>query len=384
MPDVIRVMHLITSLSLGGAQTALSRLVIGLNGVRIASSAVSMTEVGPLGERLQAQGVPVHVLGMRRGQPSPAGLIKLVRLLRRERPHILQTWLYHADLFGLLAAQLAHLPLVVWNVRASNMDMTHYRRLSGWTVKACTWLSGIPKTVVVNSEAGRAFHVQIGYHPQRWVLIPNGVDLHKFRPDPALRADVRRELGLESNALLVGLLARFDPMKDHATFLRAAGLLARTEPAVHFLLAGERMTHDNVALSEMIIQEKLEAQVHLLGLRPDPPRLMAALDIFALSSVSEGFPNVVAEAMACGVPGVVTNVGDSASIVAETGVVVPPRDPTTLAEGWRTLIALGAQGRQQLGRAASERVRRHYSLEAMVQRYEDLYLSLVECPECVE
>jgi len=258
------------------------------------------------------------------------------------------------------------------------MDMSHYRRLSGWTVRLCALLSGWPQAVIVNSVAGSAFHAQYGYRPRQWALIPNGIDTQHFHPDASARQEVRRELGLAPEALLIGLIARFDPMKDHATFLRAAGHLACVEARAQFVLVGEHVTVDNPELSALIAQSQLSGRVHLLGPRSDMPRLTAALDIASSSSISEGFPNVIGEAMACGVPCVVTDVGDSARIVEETGIVVPPRNPLALMEGWQKLIGLGKAGRQQMGWMARERIQQYYSLERIVQRYENFYMSLVK------
>jgi glycosyltransferase involved in cell wall biosynthesis len=375
--SMLKIMHLISSLDVGGTEMALYRLLSQMDRQHFQNTVVSLIEVGPVGEKIQALGIPVHSLGMQRGRPSPLGIWRLAHVLRHKRPDILQTWLYHADLLGLVTAALVRVPCTIWNLRASDMDMSKYRRLSGWTVHLCKLLSGMPQAVVVNSEAGRAFHTQHGYHPRRWVLIPPGIDTQAFRPDAGARLEVRRELGLTSEALLIGLVARFDPMKDHATFLRAAGQLAHIETHVQFVLVGTRGAVDNPELSALIAQAQLHGRVHLLGLRSDTPRLMAALDIASLSSISEGFPNVVGEAMACGVPCVVTDVGDSARIVGETGIVVPSRNPRALVEGWQKMIGLGTAGRQQLGQAARERIQRYYSLEQIVQQYETFYISLV-------
>ena len=375
---MVKIIHLISGLFVGGAETTLYKLISRMNVTHFQNMVVCLIEIGPVGDDIRCLGVPVYSLGMHRSRPSPLGLLRLVRLLKGERPDILQTWLYHADLLGLAAGKLARAPVTVWNLRASNMDMSQYRRLSGWTLEACAHLSRWPEAVVVNSEAGRLSHAQIGYSPRHWVLIPNGIDLQQFKPDLAARLDVRRELGLAPETLLIGLVARFDPMKDHVTFLRAAGQLAQIEPLVHFVLAGDGVTPDNQFLSDQIAQADLTRRVHLLGRRLDVPRLTAALDIASSSSYSEGFPNVVGEAMACGVPCVVTDVGDSAKIVGNTGIVIPAKDPQRLAEGWRKMIEMGAEGRQELGRAAREWIERNYSLDRVVQQYENLYLSLVE------
>jgi glycosyltransferase involved in cell wall biosynthesis len=284
--------------------------------------------------------------------------------------------MYHADLMGLISAWLTSPCRVVWNIRCSNIDMHYVSALNAGMIKLNARLSWMPTAVIVNSEAGRVHHKSLGYHPRRWAVIPNGFDLQQFKPDAHARQALRNELGIRDATPLIGLVARFDPQKDHSTFLRAAGILARREPSVHFVLAGAGVTADNGILSAVMAQEHLEGRVHLLGLRSDVARLTSALDIASSSSLSEGFPNALGEAMACGVPCVVTDAGDSAPIVGETGIVVPPRNPGALAEGWLKLIRLGAEGRHQLGLAARERIRRLYSLESVVRQYEELYLSL--------
>ncbi len=372
----IKCWHVISSLETAGAEMALYRLLARMDPERFENQVACLIEIGAIGEQIRALGIPVRSLQMRRGWPSPAGIIRLSRLLRRGRPDLVQTWLYHANLLGLLAARLVGLKNILWNVRSSDMDMTRYRWLSGWTVRVCARFSGWPRAVVVNSEAGRAYHARIGYHPRQWVLIPNGVDPEEFHPDPGARESVRDELGLPSDALLIGLVARFDPMKDHGTFFRAAARLLEGHPGVHFVLAGDGVTAQNRTFVSEISGPKLTARTHLLSRRSDIPRITAALDIATCSSLSEGFPNVIAEAMACGVPCVVTDAGDAAGIVGDSGVVVPRRDPERLAEGWRRLVEGGAELRQRMGQAARLRMVGKYNLGDFVRRYEDLYLSV--------
>lgn len=371
----VTVVHLISGLTSGGAETMLYKLLSGTNRAQFRPVVISLTAGGAIAERIQSLGIPVHSLGMRRGQPTPQSFWHLTRLLRREQPAILQTWMYHADLLGLLVAPFAGDPPVIWNIRASNMDMTRYRRLSAWTVRACARLSGRPRAVIVNSAAGRTFHEQIGYHPREWVLLPNGFDLDAFRPDPALRAAVRAELDFAPDDRIVGLMARRDAMKDHPTFLRAAALLRARRPNARFLLAGQGVTLEDPELRRLIADNALDEHVRLLGERRDMPRLLAALDLASLTSTfGEGFPNVVGEAMACGVPCVVTDVGDAAAIVADTGLVVPANDPPALAAAWERLFDLPPAERQALSARARQRIAEHYALDQIVRRYEALYL----------
>lgn len=370
---MIRVVHLITELNVGGAEIMLQRLVSRMDRQRFSNTVVSMTSAGPIGALIRAEGTPVSDLGMPDGVPSPVGALRLWTLLRRERPHILQTWLYHADLLGLLVGRTAGVPTIVWNLRCSDLDLTRYSRTLRWVVKACGSLSALPEAIVANSEAGREHHARIGYRPRRWVLLPNGVDLETFRPNTSARQRLRAELGLSSKTPLIGLVARFDPMKDHRTFLEAAALLHRSRPDVHFMLAGLGLDSPNRRLADWLEELGIAPAVHLLGVRHDIHALMAGLDIATSSSAfGEGFPTAIAEAMACGVPCVVTNVGDSAVLVGDTGRVVPPRDPAALAAAWLDLLQSDSR-RAACGLAARARAEGHFALDAVVRQYERLY-----------
>jgi len=210
------------------------------------------------------------------------------------------------------------------------------------------------------------------------IVITNGFDPAAFRPDPVARQSVRRELGTGADTPLVGLVARFDPQKNHRGFLQAAAILHTRLPGCHFLLCGADITWENPQLAQWIDASGIRDQCHLLGERSDVPRLMAALDVVSSAAAfGEAFPLVIGEAMACGVPCVVTDVGDSATIVGETGVVVPPSDPQALADGWgRLLLSMSAEERCQLGLAARRRVEERFGLERTVEQYLSLYETL--------
>jgi glycosyltransferase involved in cell wall biosynthesis len=374
----IKILHLITGLNTGGAEISLYRLLVHMDASRFENRVISMIPVGEIGEKIRALGIPVTSLELRPGQFSLSAVWSLVRTLRSEQPDILQTWMYHADLLGLVAAKLSGIQQVVWNIRSSNMDTRQYRKLTGIVIRLCAWLSGLPRAVIVNSHAGQEFHTKLGYRPRRWVLIPNGMDLDRFRPDLDARRSVFAELGLDQQTTLIGLLARYDPMKGHSNFLRAAGILTNSGVDAHFLLVGHAISPENKPLMDAITKEGLTGRVHLLGRREDIHRIEAALDILAMSSVwGEGFPNVVAEAMACGVPCVVTDVGDAAFLVADTGSVVPPYDPAALADALMALIRSGAEVRHRLGESARLRVVENFNIKKTATAYTSLYSELV-------
>lgn len=380
----MKVTHVITALHLGGAETMLYRLLLYSDRAEFEHEVISLTDIGALGEKIRVLGVPVRALGMRQGVPNPLGVMRLARWLKQDPPDVVQTWMYQADLVGGLATRLAGDVPVAWGIHSSYLDPQSVKRLKIWTVRACAWASRwLPTRIVCCSEASRQVHAELGYATKNMLIIPNGSDLTTFKPDPEARSSVRRELGLREGTPLVGFMARWDPQKDHRTFVRAAALLHARAPDAHFILCGSAdadgigITSENLQLAEWIDAAGLRSCCHLLGLRLDVPRLSAALDIASLSSsYGEAWPLIVGEAMACGVPCVVTDVGDSALIVGDTGRVVPPRDPAALADAWYELLAVGPDVRARLGLAARRRIEEHFSLTSAIAKYEGLYKEL--------
>ena len=340
------------------------------------SLVVSLTGGGVIADRIRALGVQVHSLDMRRGMPNPVAFVRLFLLLRRERPQVLQTWLYHSDFLGLLVGKLAGVPAVAWNIRCSTTDERYFTGMTGRIVRLLARLSKRPAVVVVNSVAGRSIHEAMGYRPRRWEVIPNGFDLGTYMPDPTAYRDVRQELRLLGDAPIIGLVARFDPLKDHRTFLRAAAVLRHNFPQAKFVLAGWGVDHKNETLAQLIDELGLGPSVHLLGERQDISRLTAAFDVATCSSTGEGFPNIVGEAMACGVPVVTTDVGDARLVVGDTGKVVPPKNPNELAGGWEAILRMGPSARADLGASARARISSLFDIDQIAKRYDTLYHDL--------
>ncbi|MCC6313921.1 MAG: glycosyltransferase, partial [Thermomicrobiales bacterium] len=330
---------------------------------------------GPIGDDIAALGTPVEALGLAADATLPLRLGRLTRRLRAARPDVVQTWLYHADLLGGLASRMTSRAPVVWGLHSSNLEPGIMKARTIRVAQTCARLSGwLPTAVVCCSESTRELHAQRGYRRDRVVVIPNGIDLDAFRPDPAARGSVRAELGLAPDARLIGLAARFDPQKDHHTFVRAAAIVAAADDRARFVLFGDRVTPENAELSGWIERAGIGDRVRLLGRRRDVARLQASLDIATLSSAAvEALPLAIAEAMACGVPGVVTDVGDSARLVGDAGRVVPPRDAAALAGAWLDVLALPPAAGAALGARARDRIAAHYALPDTVRRYEALY-----------
>lgn len=370
---MIRIVHVISDLDTGGAEVMLAKLVGAMDRDRFSNTVISLTDRGQLGDLIESSGVAVHTLGMKRGRPDIFALPRLIRLFKTFHPTIVQSWLYHADLLSTLALKFYGSPILAWNVRCSDMDLKRYPPLTRAVQRVLAWWSVTPAAVVVNSEAGKWQHEWVGYRPRRWQVIPNGFDTQEFRPDSSVRLSLRKEWQIPEDAVIVALVARVDPMKDHATFLSAAQQVAESRKNVYFLLVGK----DTQTLAPVLDVKGLTDQVRVLGYRSDIERLLPGVDVLCLSSAfGEGFPNVLGEAMACGVPCVSTDVGDARRIIGDTGLIVPVCDPVALAHAINDLIDRGPAAREHLGRAARARIEAEYSLARIVDQYCALYSDL--------
>ena len=372
-----RITHIITGLNIGGAETMLYRLLSSMDSKEFSFEVISLTDIGLIGKKIQKLGIPVRALGMRSGVPNPISLFRLAYWLRKSSPDIIQTWMYHADFMGGLAAKLSGISApVIWGIRQTKL-VPSMKRSTRFIARISAYLSYvIPKRIISCAKAAKSAHVALGYNEEKIVVIPNGIDLNIFKPDNSARNFVRSELGISHKTLLIGLIARFEPQKDQETFIKAAGFFNRS-PNINFILCGRDIHWQNKLLIKWIKEADIERRVHLLGNRDDIPNIVASLDIATLSSYQEGFPNVVLEAMACGVPCVVTDVGDASLIVGDTGIVVRPRNPKELAEGWEHILNMSAKQRSSLGMEARKRIQENYSIERIVEKYKDFYKQIL-------
>ncbi|WKK18540.1 glycosyltransferase [Achromobacter insolitus] len=368
----LRVLHIITGLGQGGAESVLFRLATYPE-ANVEHVVVSLTDEGIYGERLRAAGVAVHVLGMKRGRVSLGGFLALRALIAAERPDAVQTWMYHADLIGGLAARLAGVRAIAWGIRNSGEHLERSSRSARMVLRACALLSGrIPKAIVCAAQKSAERHADKGYDRARMVVIANGYDLSRYAPNAEARSRVRAQWGVPQDVPAIGCVARWDPLKDHANLLRAIAALVRDgrDAGLRCVLIGRGMETDNAELGALVDKLGLRDRLVLAGPSDDVPAAMNGLDLHVLSSCAEGFPNVVAEAMACGVYCVVTDVGDAAYIVGDAGVVVPPEQPEALARGIETALReVAARGRERAGEAGRARVLENFDIARMVQSY---------------
>jgi glycosyltransferase involved in cell wall biosynthesis len=374
----MKILYVITGLSTGGAEMMLYKLLSKLDRNRFAPVVVSLMDRGTFGDRIEALGIPIYTIGMKQGGiPTPAAISRLIGTVRQLKPDLIQGWMYH----GNLAAQLARVFLspkipVLWSIHYSLDSLASDKKMTQAIIRFSSIISPYTDQIVFVSKNSKLQHEALGYCSENSCIIPNGFDTSLFKPSIEARRTIRAELGLPEESFLIGLIARYHPMKNHANFLRAAALLLKEFPNVHFILVGSEVDRENQVLHKLIQDLGLFNRIHLLEERRDMPRLAAALDIASLSSAyGEAFPMVIGEAMSCGVPCAVTDVGDSAWIVGNTGRIVPPRDSEALANAWKELIELGAEGREALGKAARARIIEHFSLDSVVAKYETLYES---------
>lgn len=374
----MRVLHVITGLSTGGAERALYNVLAGGSSGDVDSVVLSLERLGAVGSAISELGVPVYTLGMSRRFPRPDHLVGLRRIVSWLSPDLVQGWMYHGNLAASVAGRLARgQPAVAWNVRQSLYEVEAEKPMTRQVIRANRFLSSGPDAILYNSQVSRTQHESFGFRASRAVVIPNGFDLERLQPDRETAGAVRRELDLPPEATVIGHVARFHPTKDHASFLWAAVQVARVNPTARFLMVGREVSPENPALAGIVPPDCIDRFV-FTGERSDVHRLMQAMDVFCLNSWSEAFPNVLGEAMACGVPCVATDVGDSAAIVGDTGIVVPPSDTGALAGGLEAMVQKSAHERQALGRAARQRIKANYSLDSVVAQYTDLYQTLSE------
>jgi glycosyltransferase involved in cell wall biosynthesis len=364
-------------LNYGGAEMQLTILANALARSGHAVSLLMFYPNGPMRERLSPE-VNVRCLG-KRGRWDVIGFLRsLFRVLYEERPDVLYSFLPVANLVGCLTRLRLPKLKLAWGVRASDMDLTRYDWFSRLTYSLERRLSRYPKLIIANSAAGRRYAVSHGFPDgDHFIVIPNGIDVERFQPNTSLRDAVRAEWGILPGETLVGIVARIDPMKDYPNFLEAAAKIARAGTGVHFVCVGADPENYTPVLREQARTLGLEKRIIWAGPRSDVPAVYNALDLAVSSSAfGEGFSNVLGEAMACGVPCVATDVGDAREILGDSGVVVPPSNPESLASGILALLGRLRLERVSLADSARRRITENFSADVMVQRTEAALVSM--------
>lgn len=373
-----KVLHIITGLSDGGAEAVLYRLCH--HDKKNQYIVISLMDKGKYGLLLENIGVDVYCLNMPAGKIRIAALIKLYKLIRQLNPDLVQTWMYHADLIGGVVARLAGISNIFWNIRHTTLESGKSKKSTILIAKLCAHLSSfIPKGIVCCAQEAVLVHSELGYKASKMTVIGNGYDLEIFNPNHDLMVRFRNELNVDSDTVLLGMVGRFDPQKDHFGLLATLSDLKSSISDFKFSLIGRDLNSTNTALNNEIKKLDLESNLLLLDQRTDITSVMNGLDIHVLSSAfGEAFPNVLAEAMACGTPCITTDVGDAAVIVGDIGWVVPPKDPQALAKAMLEAMEEkrnNPQTWQARKQACRERIVNNFSIKKMVEGYHQVWFN---------
>jgi glycosyltransferase involved in cell wall biosynthesis len=374
----MKVMFIATGLHTGGAELMLYKILSRIDRGRVHCEVVNLKRGGSVQTLIESLGVPVHSLGLASPLQAIHGLLRLRRIIQERRPTVVQSWMYHANAGAAMVTRLSgpSAPPLVWGIRYTLADLSFEKPLTRWMIRRSPVLSRIPGAILYDSEAGRRDHESIGYPHEAGRVIPNGIDFDLWRIDAEARRQVRLELGIGPESFLVGMIGRFHPMKDHATFLEAAERFLTLRPDAHFVLAGSEIESRNPAIQSLLKGRDFRDRLHLLGHRNDVGRVMAALDVLSCASRAESFPNVVLEALACGVLSVVSNAGDAPRLVPDTRFVVPPAAPDALAAAWNVVAALPLDQKASLVCDFRKVAMERYSIAAVAQTYQSFYEDL--------
>lgn len=370
----MHITHIITSLSDGGAEAVLYRLCT--NDTHAKHTVISLMDMGKYGLMLQEAGIEVHCLNMPSGRVTFSGLHILYKLLKQLQPNAVQTWMYHADLIGGVVAKLTGIKNINWGIHHTVLVKGKTKRSTILVAKLCALLSRIiPKKIVCCAHKAAEIHAELGYQKSKMMVIPNGYKLEQFTPNTKVGNEIRQELELTEQEVVLGIVGRFDPLKGHFSLLNALSLLPDSI-TYRCLLVGKDLNSANSLLVEEIQCLELQDTILLLDQRSDIPAVMNALDIHILSSMSEAFPNVLCEAMACGTPCVTTDVGDAAFIVGNTGWVVPAKNPEALAEAILSAVNEKTSNKQSWTnrkQACRNRIVENFSIEKMIEKYHQIW-----------
>ncbi len=375
----IKILFLTTNLGTGGAETMLLNFLERIDRKVFQPYVISLISIDKIGEKIRNLGVPVFAMELNPASVNPFPILRFLKQVRKIKPEIIQGWMYHGNLFSLIGNwTLRKKALLFWSIHHSVYSLKNEKKLTALLIRLSARFSSKVNKIHYVAEESAKLHKIIGFCEDNAILIPNGFDTDKFKPDSHAKIQLRNELSITDGSLLVGLVARYHPMKDHKNLIQAAKIVKDRIPKVKFLLVGNDIDEKNIELNKLIDQYDLKNHVILLGVREDIPKIVAALDVAVNCSYSESFPLAVGEAMAAGVPCVVTDTGACGWVVDNTGRVVPVKDSPALAEGILELLSLEPNERANLGEKARERVQENFALNKIVKKFENLYLDAVK------
>jgi len=373
-----KVLHIITGLTTGGAEMMLYKIlsVSTCNGVVVC---LGGNESAPIAKKIKGLGVEIYFLHMNSISLNIRSLCKLRNILKRESPDVIQGWMYHGNIIALLAGVICRNTAMLWNVRHSLQDIKNEKFFLRHMIRLNALFSNMPDLIIYNSATSAKQHEKFGFNKSKTKVIPNGFDDKLFAPDATNREFIREQYSIKDNVCLLGLVARFHPMKGHAVFIETMKNLVGEQSNIKAMLVGKNLDARNEQLVNLINKYKLSEHILLLGECDNVSVLLPAFDIAVSASLwGEAFSNVIGESMATGVPCVVTDVGDSRWIVGDFGKVVKPGDVNVLANACLELIEMSARERSELGEHARLRIRNSFGIRAITQEYDNLYKTLAQ------
>ena len=367
-----KVLHIISGLGQGGAETMLLKLLQNFDRSIVYSKVICLTNKTEMLQAYKDIGIEVKVINIK----NPFNIIRVMHEIRATKPDLIQTWLHHADLIGLILGPLSGCKKIIWNIRCSELTVQTNGMFNMALIKLLAMLAKFPKLVIANSYAGINAHRQYGYNPPHWEMVPNGFDTETFYKDFSSRSSLRKELGLPDECLIIGWVGRNDPIKGINDFFKVAKSVAQKRSDVFFIMAGNGLDTSNKLLAKKASELNIDHRLIFLGPRPNISNLLSGFDIFLSSSLSEGFPNTLGEAMACEVPCIATDVGDCREILNENKNIFKVGDIEEIANRCIDLLNLSDIEKAALGKKSRKRIKDHFSIEKVCDRYQSIYTQL--------
>ena len=328
---------------------------------------------GTQGKILSEAGISVYEIGLKKGTKFVSGIRKLRKTSKKINPDVIHGWMYHGALFSLMSGVKA--PKIM-AIRHSLDDIKKDKPLTRLVIKLLAFLSKRFDAVIYNSITSRSQHEAAGYCSSQSVVIPNGFDTNAFSPSNDFRLQFRKENNIPASAIVFGNVARYHHIKNHHGLIEAFALFLRERPGAYLILAGQGVDDNNAEITEATDKHGIGDNVLLMGERKDIPDLLNALDAYVSASMGEAFPNVIGEAMSCGIPCIATAVGDTAAIIKDTGLLVPSGSSHSLAEALGRFALIPNDERVSLGKKARQRILENYQQKEYAALHEELYRRL--------
>lgn len=373
-----KIIHVLIGLDVGGAETMLKRLVLGsLDDAEFEHIVISLTDVGIIGEEIVRHGGSVYALGLKSFIDLPRAFFSLSKLFKKLNPDVVHAWMYHAAILSGVVGKILSVPVIVWGIRNCEIPQKGFS-VSVFLVKLCSFFSGtIPNCIAYCADSARVHHESFGYSASNSVVINNGYSLDLLKSDDQVRKSIRSRYNFKDSDIVIGIVGRYCLLKDYKTFICAASQILAHVENVKILMVGRGIDQFNAEIGELLEMTGQKNRYVLAGEQRNAVEYYSAMDIFCLSSISEGFPNVVCEAMAMELPCVVTDVGDCRRIVESTGIVVPPASIEDLTIGLMKFVSMDVNARKEIGKRSRHLIESRYSLAVILDQYRLLYSDLL-------